>query len=108
MPKANVHRSHGRRVILKGDKKVEEANKSENDSSVAILLPTYCEAENIESLIHTIEKLRINSKIIVIDDSSPDGTGEIVKKLQKIYGNITLLTRPFKSGLGTAITHGFV
>ncbi|MEM3769637.1 MAG: polyprenol monophosphomannose synthase [Candidatus Bathyarchaeia archaeon] len=79
----------------------------DDDSSVTILLPTYCEAENIENLIHTIEKLGINSRIIVIDDSSPDGTGEIIKKLQKIYGNITLLTRPFKAGLGTALTYGF-
>ncbi|MEM3551912.1 MAG: polyprenol monophosphomannose synthase [Candidatus Bathyarchaeia archaeon] len=86
---------------------MKEAEKSENDYSVAILLPTYCEAENIESLIHTIENLGINSRIIVIDDSSPDGTGEIVKELQGIYRNITLLTRPFKAGLGTAITHGF-
>ncbi|MEM3565536.1 MAG: polyprenol monophosphomannose synthase [Candidatus Bathyarchaeia archaeon] len=87
---------------------MEESKTSESDdSSVAILLPTYCEAENIENLIHQIEKLEINSRIIVIDDSSPDGTGEIVKKLQRKYGNITLLTRPFKAGLGTAITHGF-
>ena len=49
------------------------------DFDVAILLPTYCEAENIENLIHTIENLGIKSRIIVIDDSSPDGTGEIVK-----------------------------
>ncbi|MEM1563188.1 MAG: polyprenol monophosphomannose synthase [Candidatus Bathyarchaeia archaeon] len=86
---------------------MEEAEKSKNDSSIAILLPTYCEAENIESLIHTIENLGINSRIIVIDDSSPDGTGEIVKELQGIYRNITLLIRPFKAGLGTAITYGF-
>jgi dolichol-phosphate mannosyltransferase len=77
------------------------------DFDVAILLPTYCEAENIENLIHTIENLGIKSRIIVIDDSSPDGTWEIVKKLQRKYGNIILLRRPFKAGLGTAITHGF-
>jgi len=77
------------------------------DFDVAILLPTYCEAENIENLIHTIENLGIKSRIIVIDDSSPDGTGEIVKKLQRKYGNLTLLRRPFKAGLGTAITQGF-
>jgi len=86
---------------------VEKSKAGQNDS-VAILLPTYCEAENIENIICTIEKLGINSRIIVIiDDSSPDGTGEIVKKLQRKYGNITLLSRPFKAGLGTAITYGF-
>jgi dolichol-phosphate mannosyltransferase len=56
-----------------------EKSKAGQDDSVAILLPTYCEAENIENIICTIEKLGINSRIIVIDDSSPDGTGEIVK-----------------------------
>lgn len=76
-------------------------------SCVAILLPTYCEADNVESLICTIENLKINSTIIVIDDSSPDGTGNIVEKLQKEYSNIILLSRPYKAGLGTAITHGF-
>ncbi|MGB9854169.1 MAG: glycosyltransferase [Candidatus Bathyarchaeales archaeon] len=59
------------------------------DSYAAIILPTYCEADNIENLIHTIENLGIKSKIIVIDDSSPDGTGKIVRKLQKEYWNIT-------------------
>lgn len=83
-------------------------NADENvDSYVAILLPTYCEAENIEGLIRTIENLEITAKIIVIDDSSPDGTGKIVEKLQKEYSNIILLTRPYKTGLGTAITYGF-
>ncbi|MEM3612344.1 MAG: polyprenol monophosphomannose synthase [Candidatus Bathyarchaeia archaeon] len=85
----------------------ENRTNESDDSSVTILLPTYCEAENIENLIHTIENLGINSRIIVIDDSSPDGTGDIVKKLQRKYENIMLLTRPFKAGLGTAITHGF-
>ncbi|MBS7615808.1 polyprenol monophosphomannose synthase [Candidatus Bathyarchaeota archaeon] len=77
------------------------------DSSTAILLPTYCEAENIEKIISVIEKLEIKTRIIVIDDSSPDGTGRIVKALQRKHKNITLLTRSLKSGLGTAITYGF-
>jgi dolichol-phosphate mannosyltransferase len=78
-----------------------------NNYYAAILLPTYCEAENIENLIHNIENLEIKTKIIVIDDSSPDGTGKIVEKLQREYSNIILLTRPNKAGLGTAITYGF-
>jgi len=86
-----------------------EKNKTDEsvNSVIAILLPTYCEAENIGNLIRTIENLGIKAKIIVIDDSSPDGTGKVVKKLQKKYRNITLLTRSFKAGLGTAITYGF-
>jgi dolichol-phosphate mannosyltransferase len=74
---------------------------------VAVILPTYCEAENIESLIVSIEDLHIDSTIIVMDDSSPDGTARLIKKLQRIYPNILLVSRPSKSGLGTAITDSF-
>jgi dolichol-phosphate mannosyltransferase len=77
------------------------------DSRVAVILPTYCEAENIESLISSIEDLRIDPAIIVMDDSSPDGTADLVKKLQKVYPNIILVSRPRKAGLGTAITDSF-
>jgi dolichol-phosphate mannosyltransferase len=75
--------------------------------SVAIILPSYCEAENIESLIREIQELKLDLSIAVIDDSSPDGTPEIVKKLQDEYDNIHLVSRHEKLGLGTAITTGF-
>ncbi|MFQ6127146.1 MAG: polyprenol monophosphomannose synthase [Candidatus Heimdallarchaeota archaeon] len=75
--------------------------------SVAVILPTYCEAENIESLIREIQGLRLDLLIAVVDDSSPDGTADIVEGLQQEYGNIILLVRPEKLGLGTAITTGF-
>jgi dolichol-phosphate mannosyltransferase len=71
------------------------------------MLPTYCEAENIESLILSIEDLHVDPTIVVMDDSSPDGTADIVKKLQKVYPNIVVVSRPRKSGLGTAITDSF-
>ncbi|MCJ7719132.1 polyprenol monophosphomannose synthase [Candidatus Bathyarchaeota archaeon] len=76
-------------------------------SKAITMLPTYCEAENIKNLICEIESLGIDSDILVIDDSSPDETGNIVGKLRENYPNITLLTRPRKAGLGTAITDGF-
>jgi len=75
--------------------------------SLAVLLPTYCEAENIESLIREIQELNLDPLIVVIDDSSPDGTSERVARLQEKYGNILLVLRPTKLGLGTAITDGF-
>ena len=74
---------------------------------MAIILPTYCEAENIADIIHAIENLKLNSTILVIDDSSPDETKNIVGKLREKYKNIFLLKRPHKMGLGTAITDGF-
>ncbi len=76
-------------------------------SEIGVILPTYCEAANIKKLIDEIENLNMRISILVIDDSSPDGTANIVKSLQKSYNNILLFVRPKKSGLGTAITDGF-
>ena len=87
------------------DKKLE--TNSQNGQTVAVVLPTYCEAENIESLIREIQELKLNLLITVIDDSSPDGTAEIVKKLQKEYHNVLLFMRSQKLGLGTAIIAAF-
>jgi len=77
------------------------------DSEIGIMLPTYCEAANIEKLILELEDSNLNASILVIDDSSPDGTADLVRKLQKKYSNIVLLVRSRKLGLGTAITDGF-
>jgi dolichol-phosphate mannosyltransferase len=74
---------------------------------VGVILPTYGEAENIAKLIEDIENLNLNANILVIDDSSPDGTAEIVREKQIKYSNVTLYVRPKKTGLGTAITDGF-
>lgn len=76
-------------------------------SEVGVILPTYGEAENIGNLIEDIEKLKIDTSILVIDDSSPDGTADIVLEKQKKYPNVMLYNRPMKAGLGTAITDGF-
>jgi dolichol-phosphate mannosyltransferase len=75
--------------------------------SVGVILPTYCEAENVSDIITSIEGLGLNTRILVIDDSSPDGTERVVRQLQQKYENIILLKRPYKMGLGTAITDGF-
>jgi dolichol-phosphate mannosyltransferase len=77
------------------------------NSEVGLILPTYCEAASIEKLVHEIEGLNLNISILVIDDSSPDHTADMVRKLQGEYKNILLRVRPKKSGLGTAITDGF-
>lgn len=76
-------------------------------SEIGVVVPTYCEAENIGRLIVEVENLGLDASILVIDDSSPDGTSGIVKALQKEHPNILLLTRPLKRGLGTAIIDGF-
>jgi dolichol-phosphate mannosyltransferase len=76
-------------------------------SGVGVILPTYREAENIANLVNEIETLPLETSILVIDDSSPDRTADVVKNLQKKYRNILLCVRPEKGGLGTAITDGF-
>ncbi|MGQ9507583.1 MAG: polyprenol monophosphomannose synthase [Candidatus Bathycorpusculaceae bacterium] len=76
-------------------------------SEVGVILPTYREALNIKKLIEEIESLNLNISILVIDDSSPDGTANIVRSLHEKYENILLYVRPQKLGLGTAITDGF-
>jgi len=76
-------------------------------SEIGIILPTYCEAANIEKLILELENSSLNVSILVIDDSSPDGTADLVRKLQGKYSNVLLLVRSKKLGLGTAITAGF-
>lgn len=74
---------------------------------LAVILPTYNESRNIRDLILAIERLNVASLILVIDDSSPDGTQDVVRGLQKGFGNVMLVVRPCKMGLGTAIRDGF-
>jgi len=76
-------------------------------SEIGLILPTYCEVSNIGKLIGDIESLNLDVRVLVIDDSSPDGTADAVRSLQKKHKNVLLLIRPKKSGLGTAITDGF-
>jgi dolichol-phosphate mannosyltransferase len=76
-------------------------------SEIGLILPTYCEVSNIEKLVGDIENLNLDIRVLVIDDSSPDGTADAVRVLQRKHKNILLLVRPRKSGLGTAITDGF-
>ena len=83
-----------------------EGNRG-TEAKVGVLLPTYCEAENIQRLIDEIEELPLVTLILVIDDSSQDGTADAVRRLQQKYPNILLLVRPQKGGLGSAITEGF-
>jgi len=75
---------------------------------ISIVIPTYNERKNIPILIKKILALGLNTKIIIVDDSSPDGTGEIADKLAKKYKNkIFVIHRKGKLGLGTAYTTGF-
>lgn len=73
-----------------------------------VIIPTYNEKENIEKIITTTFSLGQDFHILVVDDSSPDGTAEIVKKQQEKYPDILHLSiRKTKDGLGKAYLHGF-
>jgi dolichol-phosphate mannosyltransferase len=72
-----------------------------------VIIPTYKEKENIESIISAISSLSEKFDILIIDDNSPDGTGGIVKNLQLSFPNLYLIERSGKLGLGTAYIAGF-
>jgi len=73
-----------------------------------VVIPTYNEKENIAAITRVIFGLNLGYHILVVDDSSPDGTGEIVRSLQKEFpGLLYLEVRKGKMGLGTAYIHGF-
>lgn len=73
-----------------------------------VIIPTYNEKENIGKMITKIFSLTLPFELLIIDDNSPDKTGEIVKKMQKNYpGQLHLIERKGKLGLGTAYIKGF-
>lgn len=73
-----------------------------------VIIPTYNEKENITSILEAIFQLDQGYHVLVIDDSSPDGTAGIVRELQAKYpGRLFLEERQGKLGLGTAYIHGF-
>ena len=78
---------------------------------LAIVIPTYNEAETIPSLINElfekIKQLVERLDILIIDDSSPDGTADIARELGAKYEKITVIQRPKKMGLGAAYKEGF-
>ena len=72
-----------------------------------IIIPTYNEIENIEKLIRDIVEIDRTIDILIVDDNSPDGTGEQVGKLKEQFNNLFLIQREGKRGLGTAYVAGF-
>jgi dolichol-phosphate mannosyltransferase len=76
-----------------------------------LILPTYNEAENIESLVRAalprLEEARAEPHVLIVDDNSPDGTGEIADRLASELEPVEVLHRPRKQGLGRAYLAGF-
>jgi len=73
-----------------------------------IVLPTYNEADNLEPLVREIMALTVAFDILVVDDNSPDGTGEIADRLAGELSAVHVLHRTGKQGYGTACIAGFL
>lgn len=76
---------------------------------LSVVIPTYNEAENLSQLVSALLSLPLQGlKILVVDDSSPDGTGQMAESLaESLQGSLAVLHRPGKMGLGTAYITGF-
>ena len=79
------------------------------NSDCVVIIPTYNEKENVENIVRAVLALEHGFHILIIDDGSPDGTAEIVKRLQKeeFPDELHLVERTGKLGLGTAYIAGF-
>jgi len=76
---------------------------------VWVVLPTYNEADNIERLAGAVrERLPDSRRVLIVDDSSPDGTGEIADRLAADHDDVEVIHRPVKEGLGPAYVAGFM
>jgi dolichol-phosphate mannosyltransferase len=74
---------------------------------VAVLIPTYNELANLENIVGRVRTAVPSADILVVDDNSPDGTGELADKLAAGDDHVRVLHRPGKSGLGAAYIAGF-
>ena len=80
---------------------------SSSQNRMLVIIPTYDEAENIAVAISRVLDSSPGSEILVVDDSSPDGTSRIVEEISYRESRVHLLSRKDKAGLGTAYVAGF-
>jgi dolichol-phosphate mannosyltransferase len=74
---------------------------------VLVVLPTYNEIENIERVLRRVRTAVADATVLVVDDGSPDGTADVAETIGKELGNVEVLRRHEKSGLGSAYRAGF-
>src|SRR5262245_17096580 len=72
-----------------------------------VIIPTYLEADNIADVLRRVRSAVPHVDILVVDDSSPDGTADLAKATNDEVGHIEVLSRPDKGGLGVAYRAGF-
>lgn len=82
-----------------------------NKPDLSVIIATYNERENIANIVVAVDKIcksnGIKEEILIVDDSSPDKTYEIARKLEKKYPNVKLILRKRKEGLGAALSQGY-
>jgi len=78
-----------------------------NEKRTAVIVPTYNEIENLPSLIEQLLSLDLGLMPVVVDDNSPDGTGQRADELARTHEAVSVIHRPGKLGLGTAYIAGF-
>jgi dolichol-phosphate mannosyltransferase len=94
--------------VSTGSVRPNHLTTTEASVRTVVIVPTYNEAENILTMIEAIMASEIAPDVLVVDDSSPDGTGALVTEAAADYpGRLHLLTRPGKQGLGAAYRAGF-
>jgi dolichol-phosphate mannosyltransferase len=81
--------------------------RAPNGDGVWVVLPTYDEADNIEPISRAILEALPAATLLVVDDGSPDGTGDLADALAAIDGRVRVRHRPQKQGLGRAYLDGF-
>ncbi len=85
---------------------ISDTNNNPEERAI-LVVPTYNEAQSIGRLVSCVFELFPAIKILVVDDNSPDGTADVVKKLQDSNPNLHLMVRKIKDGLGNAYKAGF-
>lgn len=84
-----------------------EDHRALSNDSVLVILPTYNERESLGEIVTRLHAVTPHADVLVIDDASPDGTGELADRLAAADGRVSVLHRPGKLGLGTAYLEGF-
>jgi len=78
-----------------------------DDPRTLVIIPTYDERDTIEWVLEQITRLPVHVDVLVVDDSSPDGTAELARAFAAEHSHVKVLVRPEKAGLASAYLDGF-
>ncbi len=97
---------------LPGARALDVNTSNMRAAALAVVMPTYNEADNLAEMVDTLFSLPLtNLRLVIVDDDSPDGTGALADKLAQRYNQVqtrmSVIHRPQKGGLGTAYVAGF-